>query len=217
MLNEWYYMTTFQANSLALANLQSPNPGPAQAPPISNNILINGTNKDAEGNGKYNQVSIVAGKRYLLRLINSSVDQFFRVSLDNHTMQVVAADFCPVKPVYTKTLLMNVAQRYDVIIDANQPPGNYWFRVSSATECVSLNQGQGLAVWTYEGVEPQTPTTTGHPTEGGCVEPSYLAPYWEQPVPSSSFASESAPLLPRPFHNANANAGFIQAQHKHST
>jgi hypothetical protein len=34
--------------------------------------------------GAYNKVTLTAGKKYRLRLINTSVDNHFRVSLDNH-------------------------------------------------------------------------------------------------------------------------------------
>ena len=51
-VNDWFYQTSFEINSLALQNLQE-----FQAPPPADNILINGTNKNpVNGGGKYNQV-----------------------------------------------------------------------------------------------------------------------------------------------------------------
>ncbi len=77
------------------------------------------------------QVTVQKGRKYRLRLINISSDSFFRVSLDNHVMQVMTSDFIPIKPFYTETLLMAIGQRYDVVITANQTAGNYWFRVDA--------------------------------------------------------------------------------------
>jgi FtsP/CotA-like multicopper oxidase with cupredoxin domain len=57
------------------------------APPKAKGALINGTMKSAPGpNGKgaYQDVKIVKGKSYRLRLINTSVDMMYKVSLDNH-------------------------------------------------------------------------------------------------------------------------------------
>lgn len=119
-----------------------------------------------------------------------SVNQYLRVSLDNHVMQVITADFVPVKPFYTPSLLINVGQRYDVIIDANLPGGAHWFRATAVADCLSGFKGQGTAVWTYEGSPPALPTSVGYAEEAGCVEPLGLTPYWEHPVPSSSFASK---------------------------
>ena len=67
VLSDWYYPTAFQVNSLAAQALQRQQP----APP-ADNILINGTNKNANGGGQYNQVSMKKGKKYRLRMVNTS-------------------------------------------------------------------------------------------------------------------------------------------------
>jgi FtsP/CotA-like multicopper oxidase with cupredoxin domain len=112
-----------------------------------------------------------------------------RVSLDNHMMQVMTSDFIPVVPYYTQTVLLAMGQRYDVVINANQTAGNYWFRANVATDCLSANAGAGRAIWTYSSVTAGTPTTNAWSQPSNCLEPSPLAPYWVQPVPSSGFAS----------------------------
>jgi FtsP/CotA-like multicopper oxidase with cupredoxin domain len=56
-------------------------------PPRARGALINGKMKSAPGVtgfGAYEDVKIVKGKTYRLRLINTSVDMGFKVSLDNH-------------------------------------------------------------------------------------------------------------------------------------
>ncbi|EHL02014.1 putative Laccase [Glarea lozoyensis 74030] len=56
-------------------------------PPRAKGALINGKMKSAPGpNGKgaYEDVKIEKGKTYRLRLINTSVDMMYKVSLDNH-------------------------------------------------------------------------------------------------------------------------------------
>ena len=184
VLNEWYYQTAYQINAITSQNLQNQAP-----PPDADNILINGTNKNANGGGSYNQVSITSGKKYRLRLVNTAVDNYIRVSLDSHVMQVMTSDFIPIKPFYTETLLLGIGQRYDVVINANQTAGNYWFRANVASDCLSGNKGAGLAIWTYSGVTSGTPTSTSYTFPAVCAEPSGIAPYWVQPVPSSSFNS----------------------------
>ena len=51
-LNEWYYQTTYQIEDITDNNLQTEG-----RPPPADNMLINGTNKNAEGGGKYSQVN----------------------------------------------------------------------------------------------------------------------------------------------------------------
>ncbi|KAK1091678.1 laccase, multicopper oxidase, benzenediol:oxygen oxidorectuctase [Friedmanniomyces endolithicus] len=171
----------------AIASVNLGNGGP---PPNADNMLINGTNKNANGGGSYNQVKITSGKKYRLRLINMSVDNYIRVSLDGHAMQVMTTDFIPCKPFSVNSLLLGIGQRYDVVINANQTAGNYWFRANVATDCLSGNNFYGRAIWSYSSVNPGTPTTSANTQDSVCLEPSQAAPYWVQPVPSGSFASQ---------------------------
>ncbi|EMC98300.1 hypothetical protein BAUCODRAFT_42685, partial [Baudoinia panamericana UAMH 10762] len=184
VLNEWYYKTAYQMEAIVSNNLQVGRP-----PPNADNILINGTNKNANGGGTYNQVFIKKGKKYRLRLINSSVDNQIWVSLDNHTMTVMSADLIPIKPYDTETILIDIGQRYDVVIHANQAAGNYWFRANAATFCLSGNNFYGRAIWTYDTIAPATPTSPAYAAPTVCGESSKIAPYWYQPVPSGSFTS----------------------------
>jgi FtsP/CotA-like multicopper oxidase with cupredoxin domain len=95
-INEWYYKTAWQVDSLGLQALQ--NAASGALPPHTNTILINGTNKNANGSGEYSQVSITPGKKHLLRLVNIGIDNYLRISLDGHVMQMISADFVPVEP-----------------------------------------------------------------------------------------------------------------------
>jgi FtsP/CotA-like multicopper oxidase with cupredoxin domain len=85
--------TSFQFLENANVTLQL-----GQGPAPGDNILINGTSVSANGTGSYNRVALTPGKKHRLRLINTSTETSIRVSLDNHTMQVIATDFVPVKP-----------------------------------------------------------------------------------------------------------------------
>lgn len=184
-LSDWFYMTAYQINSIAAQNLQK-----FQGPPAPDNMLVNGTNVNANGGGSYSRTIIQSGKSYRLRLINTAVDQYLQVSLDGHPFSVISTDFVPIKPFTANWLLMGIGQRYDVIITANQTADNYWFRANVARACLSDNNGIGRAIWTYSNIKPSTPSTTALPGEPqSCVEPGPLTPFWPQPVPSGSFQS----------------------------
>jgi FtsP/CotA-like multicopper oxidase with cupredoxin domain len=102
-ITDWYYITAYQAARRAFINGQL-----GQGPPLGDNILINGTAKNAAGGGSWNKVTIQAGKRYRLRLINTSVDTNLRVNLDGHPFSVIATDFVPVNPYTTTYLQMGI-------------------------------------------------------------------------------------------------------------
>ncbi|KAF1792095.1 Multicopper oxidase, type 3 [Phytophthora cactorum] len=65
----------------------------------------------------------VPGKKYLLRLINTSAMAAFKVSIDGHTFQVVASDADYLKPSSpANSVTINVAQRYDILVQAKSSP-----------------------------------------------------------------------------------------------
>lgn len=103
MVNDWYYKTAAQVNAITAVNLQN-----GAGPPPGDNILINGTNKNAAGTGAYGKVTMTAGKKYLLRLINPSLDNQIRVTLDGHSFNVVTSDLVPIKPFTTNWLLLGI-------------------------------------------------------------------------------------------------------------
>lgn len=191
-LTEWFYSTAEQANAEALINAQA-----GAGPPAANNILVNGLGKNTTtGTGSYTKVTVTPGKKHRLRLINTSVDNFFRVKLDSHLFTVIAADFIPVTPLPGQDwLLIAIGQRYDVIFTANATAGNYWLRVeTAAADCFSNAAGHGRALFTYSGQTVTEPTDSSEaaPTNG-CTE-LVTVPYWKQAVDSSTFASQAKTL-----------------------
>ena len=196
MVNDWYYKTAYQVDKIANANLQKPN-APDKVPPPGDNILINGTNKTPDGTaGKYGTVKLTKGKKYLLRLINPSVDGQIRVSLDGHKMKLVTTDLVPIQPIEVDWLLMAIGQRYNVIIEANQDVGNYWFRALSELGCLSPNTNTrgSAAIFSYDGAPAGEPTSTGVPKPVDCNEPSPLVPYVPNNVLKDTFVSQAKTL-----------------------
>ncbi|KAI1170810.1 multicopper oxidase [Nemania sp. FL0916] len=101
------------------------------------NLLINGTNtfdcagsgdRNCVGGGKKFETVFEHGKKYLLRLINVATDSQFQFSIDGHPLKVIATDFVPIHPYVTDSIVINSGQRYDVIIEADEEPGDYWIR-----------------------------------------------------------------------------------------
>ena len=61
------------------------------------------------------------GDRVRLRIINAAADTGFRFAVAGHRMMVTHSDGMAVKPVFVDSLRIGMAERYDVIIDANAP------------------------------------------------------------------------------------------------
>ncbi|KAJ5112878.1 hypothetical protein N7456_001412 [Penicillium angulare] len=111
------------------------------------NGLTNGTNtypcKGSDdsaclGTGHRSETIFEKGKKYRIRIIDAAVDGWMKFSIDGHKLIVIAADFVPIIPYETESVILTSGQRYDVIVEANQDSGNYWMRAIYQTACNEL-------------------------------------------------------------------------------
>ena len=73
------------------------------------NILVNGTGTwEKKSPHKKYTLHFERGRRYLLRLINTSVDTSFVFAIDNHKIQVIGADFVPIVPYMTNHVVVGI-------------------------------------------------------------------------------------------------------------
>ncbi|KAI5778350.1 multicopper oxidase-domain-containing protein [Geopyxis carbonaria] len=109
-------------------------------------ILLNGIGKCFESLPRYN-TTFQTGVRYLLRLINTSIDTTFIFSIDHHNVTMISSDFVPIHPYSNSSVLVGIGQRYHVIVEASPSnptaDGNYWIRTTPATGCNGLNKASG--------------------------------------------------------------------------
>ncbi|RLN44443.1 hypothetical protein BBJ28_00006137 [Nothophytophthora sp. Chile5] len=175
--------------------------------PIWDTVLINNVGRYnctvAEAAGKecvagrpLPRFTFVPGKKYLLRLINTSAMASFKVSIDGHTFQVTAADGDPLQlstPV--NSVMLNVAQRIDILVTAKSSStqnqfsqkkstiGSFWLRVHSqfgipwtARAADQVPEGfnpDALAIIDYESGATADPTTSNWTTEVSIGEFDY--------------------------------------------
>ena len=185
IVNDYYYSTAWQVGLQSHNNLQQ-----AKPPPPADTVMVNGKNRNKDNStGSYSKTLIKKGKKYRLRLINTSVDNNIRVSLDNHAFQVISSDLIPIKPYVTQWVLLGVGQRYDVIINANQPAGNYWFRAEVASDCASSNNFYGRSIFSYNETANTAPdlypATSAFSIPTVCKDESPLVPWVPNTVGSS--------------------------------
>lgn len=193
-INDWYHRPAFELAPLIQRG------GFPRGPPAGDTILINGTNVNANGTaGKYSRTALTKGKKYRLRLINTSTNDNFKVGLDGHNFTVITADFVPIVPFTTQWLFLGIGERYDVIINANQPVGSYWFHVVPQTGCSSNLNTNALAIFSYVGDTSTTPpnaTRSNAPTGAAdCSDPNKsLVPYVKLDVPDNSTIPQESHL-----------------------
>ncbi|HEY8517070.1 MAG TPA: multicopper oxidase domain-containing protein [Candidatus Binatia bacterium] len=89
------------------------------------------------------------GERIRLRLINSGASTFFRVSLDEHPLEVVHADGLAVEPVTVEQILMGNAECYDVVVKLTKS-GSYTLHAVAQD-----GSGQAIGVLHTPDAKPQ--------------------------------------------------------------
>ena len=173
-LNDWTHATSDALYEYALTT----------AAPIQDNGLINGTNVWKNVGSRF-QTTFVPGKKYRIRLINGAMNTPFNFQIDDHNLTIIAADFTPVQPYTVNYVTINVGQRYDIIVTANQPTDNYWMRsipqVSCSVNNTNANNIRGIVRY---GASTADPTTTGYAAPDNCNDPpnSELVPYLQQNI-----------------------------------
>jgi multicopper oxidase len=83
-------------------------------------------------------LTFVEGTKYLLRVINTAYDSTFLFTIDNHNLTVVSADFVPIEPYTTDSIIVGIGQRYNVIVEASPSDStvtDFWIRTYVVTEC----------------------------------------------------------------------------------
>ncbi|HEY5931297.1 MAG TPA: multicopper oxidase family protein [Nitrospira sp.] len=85
------------------------------APPYAG-LLLNGQLPEAAP-----AFDVRRGDRLRLRLSNPSGATTFRVALAGHRLTVTHADGRPVEPVTVDSLIISMGERYDVLVEANNP------------------------------------------------------------------------------------------------
>jgi len=139
------------------------------------NPITNSTVPAATGNGtvvgsRYSISNIIPGKTYRLRIINSSIQSTYKFFIDGHKFQVIAMDLVPIVPYVTTILNINIGQRYDILVTADQIPGNYWLRTDNQNACAGTIQAKDIkAVFSYVGFSG-TPTSTAYSYTDACID-----------------------------------------------
>ncbi|KAI1167575.1 multicopper oxidase [Nemania serpens] len=160
MLSDWLHETTD-----ALYNAAS-----TSGPPTANNGLINGLNVYQDGGSRF-ETNFKSGKSYRLRLVNTAIDTMFKFGIDNHTLTVIAADLVPIVPFETEMLSIGIGQRYDVVVKADQAPGNYWMRSIPQLTCSANEMTLNIkGIVTYNNLAVADPTTDAYTYNDDCAD-----------------------------------------------
>ncbi|KAG6856178.1 hypothetical protein H0H87_006862 [Tephrocybe sp. NHM501043] len=126
--------------------------------------LINGLGRAENGpDTKLAVINVEQGKRYRFRIIGLSCDPSFNFTIHSHILTVIEADGQYTVPHPVDSIEVWAGQRYSVIVNANQPIGNYWLRANPhfARGRPGFENGRNSAIFRYLGAADEEPTSTG--------------------------------------------------------
>ncbi|CAF9923127.1 MAG: hypothetical protein ALECFALPRED_002306 [Alectoria fallacina] len=187
LINDWSHRSAFQDFQIELGG-----PPPvfvARTDPAVQSVLLNGTGNFTQCSSS-NPLCVPAkdrkptfskifqkGKRYLLRLINSSTESDFIFTIDNHLLEIVTTDFVPIHPFKNESIHIAIGQRYSVIVEADptapvQADGNYWIRTIVSTGCGNINDYDSqTGIIRYNPESIAIPTSTQANINLTCADP----------------------------------------------
>ncbi|KAL1644911.1 hypothetical protein SLS58_003982 [Diplodia intermedia] len=172
MLQDWSHWTV--DSQLAIA--EDASRGHSDGGRIMDNGLINGKNTWGP-DGSHNQtgerfkMTVTKGKSYLLRVINVSIQSTFKFYIDGHSFKVISTDHTPIIPYHASILNVNIGERYDIIVNADQEVDDYWMRSDNQVTCSGNKQALDIkAIFSYAGSSGSTPTTAGYEYDTACID-----------------------------------------------
>ncbi|XP_053398492.1 uncharacterized protein LOC123558060 [Mercenaria mercenaria] len=129
-------------------------------------MLINGKGVlqeffDNSGNtSSYTPVEIfhvTRGKRYRFRTISNGILNCpTQISIDGHTLTMMASDGNPFDKIEVDSFNIFPGERFDFMLNASQPVGNYWVRARGLADC-GVKQAKQVAILRYEGASEEDP------------------------------------------------------------
>ncbi|KAN0136677.1 laccase [Lactarius tabidus] len=172
-LADWYHYSSLQA---PLA-------------PEFNSTLINGIGRYSGGPPvPLAVVNVRRRLRYRLRLVSISCDPNFTFSIDGHQMTIIEVDGVNHQPLVVDSLQIFAGQRYSVVLNANQPIGNYWIRAVPNFGNQDFTGLTNLAVLRYLGAlrtNPRSDPTKNIPQSVLPLIETNLHPLVPTPVPGN--------------------------------
>ncbi|KAG5530493.1 hypothetical protein RHGRI_025444 [Rhododendron griersonianum] len=152
VLASWFKGDVMEIIETALAGGGEPNKSDA--------LTINGQPGDQYNCSKQGMYKIMFdyGKTYLLRLINSIMNEEMFFMVAQHNLTVVGADGAYIKPLETDFIFIAPGQTMDVLIKADQSPSHYYM-AARAYAGVVYDNTTTTAIIQYNGnyTPPSTP------------------------------------------------------------
>jgi iron transport multicopper oxidase len=140
-------------------------------------VLINGVGRYVGGPDlPFVVINVQPLKRYRFRLLDMACKSNYIFSIDDHYLTVIEVDGEYVQPMVVNSIQIFPGQRYSFVLEANQPPDNYWLHANPDAG------GNATAILRYTGSPSINPKNRTTPNSISLNETSLhpLTPPWTE-------------------------------------
>ena len=159
IVNDWTHITVDEMYLDAqVAGVRTMDTG------LINGMNINPNSKTNATGTRYTvPTEFQPGQKYLFKLLNSAIQSSYKFYIDGHKFTVISADFVPIEPYETTVLSINIGQRYEIIVEADQEIGDYFLRFDNQNACATtINSDDIRGIIHYAGSSGGTPTSSAY-------------------------------------------------------
>jgi FtsP/CotA-like multicopper oxidase with cupredoxin domain len=139
-------------------------------------------------------IQVIPGQRLRLRLLNVAATTNYVVALDGHTLTVTHTDGNRVQPVQVQAIPLGIGERYDVIVECNNP--GIWSLAASTIQNRNTTVVRGVI--RYAGQNGPDPTPGFVPinlSAGTLLTYNQLASFWPSANPISASPTRRFPVI----------------------
>ncbi|KAL0063544.1 laccase, multicopper oxidase, benzenediol:oxygen oxidorectuctase [Marasmius tenuissimus] len=124
--------------------------------------LINGLGRWSDGNATspLTVLAVEAGKRYRFRVVNIGCNPNYNFYIEGHTFNAIEVDSVSHEAIAGDSIRIYAGQRYSLVVEANQPVGNYWIRANPNAGTSGFINGINSAILRYVGAPEEEPAAS---------------------------------------------------------
>ncbi|XP_059140776.1 uncharacterized protein LOC131928705 [Physella acuta] len=123
-------------------------------------VLVNGMGRFGDVKAPLAVFEVDPNTKYRFRVIGATNNYPLILSIDQHTLEVVASDGYPIHPQLVDSFIINPGERYDFVIKTDQANlKNYWIRVQTLQKKATT----GWAILRYRGAVNGEPDSRPRP------------------------------------------------------
>lgn len=138
-------------------------------------------------------IVVTQGQKLRLRFVNVAAATNYTVALDGHTLTVTHTDGCRIQPLVVQAVPIGMGERYDVLVDCNNPGA--WSLAVSTVQNRTTTLVRGIVRYAGSGSPDPSPTyVPPNLASGALADYANMASYWPAATPITTTPTQTVPM-----------------------